>query len=104
MTPTIPLSAEEVAGLVKYWRRLGARRKAAFGIEDFNRCEETARTLDRLTSLCAEMAGALKSIGKLARSDGQRTFDETMRDLSWIDDECRRIIHHAAGLSKGDKK
>jgi hypothetical protein len=32
----------------------------------------------------------IAAIGRRARGDGNRTFDDTIRDLMWIDDECRR--------------
>jgi hypothetical protein len=34
---------------------------------------------------------ALERIGRRARSDGSRTFDYAIRDLGWIDDECRAL-------------
>ncbi len=33
---------------------------------------------------------ALENIGQRAYTQGDRTFDDTLRILSWIDDECRR--------------
>ena len=38
-----------------------------------------------------DMAEAIMFIAKRARSDGDRTFDDCIRDLGWIDDECRRV-------------
>ena len=34
----------------------------------------------------------LASIGRRARSDGNRTFDDCIRDLGWIDDQCRALL------------
>jgi hypothetical protein len=36
-----------------------------------------------------QLDDALEAIGRLARSDGGRTFDDTIRDLGLIDDLCR---------------
>ena len=36
-----------------------------------------------------KLVEALEEIGRLARSDGQRTFDDCIRDLGYIDDLCR---------------
>lgn len=35
---------------------------------------------------------ALQAIGRLARSDGNRTFDDCIRDLERIDDICREVL------------
>ena len=38
----------------------------------------------------------LVRIGKRARSNGNRTFDDCLRDLGWIDDECRLLVRESS--------
>jgi hypothetical protein len=38
------------------------------------------------------LLAAVRKIRLKARSDGSRTFDDCIRDLGWIDDECRRAL------------
>jgi hypothetical protein len=42
---------------------------------------------------------ALERIGERARHDGlgQRTFDDVIRDIGWIDDECRAALTNLQG-------
>jgi hypothetical protein len=35
---------------------------------------------------------AIRVIGRYARSDGDRTFDDCIRDLGLIDDRCRAAL------------
>lgn len=37
------------------------------------------------------LRAAVENIGKRAYTQGNRTFDDAICDLSWIDDECRRV-------------
>jgi len=34
----------------------------------------------------------VRTIGRRSRSDGQGTFDDMIREMGWIDDECRRLL------------
>lgn len=50
-----------------------------------------------ILSLCKDwmrMKEALERIASISHTgDGSRTFDDQMRDLSWIDDWCRVVLH-----------
>jgi 3-deoxy-D-arabino-heptulosonate 7-phosphate (DAHP) synthase class II len=44
-----------------------------------------------LRALLAEAGEALERI-RLRASNADRTFDECIRDMMWIDDECRTLL------------
>jgi Lar family restriction alleviation protein len=61
--------------------------------------DRAAAAVARADALAAEnerLRATIKSVGGRARSDGGRTFDDTIRDLMLIDDICR------ASLSAGE--
>jgi hypothetical protein len=61
---------------------------------DLRKCDATiarqAAEIAALKGTLHEYRASLAAIGLHARSDGNRTFDDAIRDLDWIDDECRR--------------
>ena len=67
-------------------------------------CARAEKAEARLRALASEKEGlrkALDAIGQRAYTRGDRTFDDAIRDLSWIDDECRRARSELEGRDNG---
>lgn len=63
--------------------------------EELERAATALRAAEaRVATLEGQVLAAnelIAAIGRHARSDGQRTFDDCIRDLAWIDDQCRAV-------------
>ena len=57
---------------------------------DTARAESSEALVAELREKVERLKAIIESIGKRAYTRGDRTFDDAIRDLSWIDDECRR--------------
>lgn len=79
-------ASERVAGLEREVANLIQIANLERNRADFAKAELSASRAEVVA-----LREALARIGRRARSDGNRTFDDTIRDLEWIDDECRRV-------------
>lgn len=71
--------------------RLRPLRRA--GVESIrNPAVEATDAMADAANTLIELYSTLKSISVRARSDGQRTFDDCIRDLERIDDVCRGAL------------
>lgn len=53
--------------------------------------DDIASTIATLTDSLGKLERMTDHIGRIARSDGHRAFDDTIRDLGRIDDLCRSL-------------